>query len=139
LMTVAMTTIVAALEGILRRLSIDPSSFDGMWTSFVTLILPIVISFVFFFLLYRLGPRRWVTTGAALQGAVLATVLWELAKAGFAYYVRNVARVQGLYGTLEGLIVLALWLELSVSIILYCGEVVALLGGVKPPAGAAKA
>ena len=56
-------------------------------------------------------------------------MLWELAKDGFAYYLRNLARVAGLYGTLEGVIVLAIWLELSVSIILYCGEIVALLIG----------
>jgi YihY family inner membrane protein len=60
-------------------------------------------------------------------GALLATVLWEAAKEAFAFYVRNVARYAGIYGTLTGIIVLSLWLEISVSIILYCGEVVALL------------
>ena len=41
--------------------------------------------------------------------------------------MRNLARYAGVYGTLEGVIVLAIWLELSVSIVLYCGEIVALL------------
>jgi uncharacterized BrkB/YihY/UPF0761 family membrane protein len=58
---------------------------------------------------------------------LIATVLWEGAKLAFAYYVRNLAHYAGFYGTLEAIIVLALWLELSVSIILYCGEIVALL------------
>lgn len=139
LMTVAITPAIAAIEGSLRRFSIAPTLFEGLWSWFVAYLLPVIITFVFFFLLYRLGPRRWVTAGAALRGALLATILWELAKAGFAYYIRNIARVHGVYGTLEGLIVLAIWLEVSVSIILYCGEVVALLGGVKSPSGAASA
>lgn len=139
LMTLAFTTFLAALEGTVRRLTSDAAIFNGLLSEVVTTLLPLVITLVFFFLLYRLGPRRWVTTGAAVQGALLATVLWELAKAAFAYYVRNVAQIHGVYGALEGLIVLALWLEVSVSIILYCGEVVALLGGVRAPHGAAKA
>jgi membrane protein len=63
----------------------------------------------------------------AAEGALLATGLWGTAKAAFAWYLRNVARYAGIYGTLEGIIVLALWMEISVSIILYGGEVVALL------------
>ncbi len=138
LMTLVLTTFVAAVEGFLRRFAFDVATFHSLWSIFFTRVLPVIVTFTFFFLLYRLGPR-WVTSADAFKGAVLATVLWELAKAGFAYYVRNFARVHGLYGALEGLIVLALWLEVSVSIILYCGEVVALLGGVRPPHGAAKA
>jgi membrane protein len=74
-----------------------------------------------------------VTSRHAAQGALLATILWELAKGGFAYYLRNLARYAGVYGTLEGVIVLAIWLELSVSIVLYCGEIVALLIPPKKP------
>ena len=65
-------------------------------------------------------------TKEALIGAAVAAILWEAAKAVFAFYVRNLAHYAGLYGALEGVIVLGLWLELSVSIILYGGEIVAL-------------
>ena len=54
-------------------------------------------------------------------------VLWEGAQNGFAYYLRNVAQYAGVYGALEAIIVLALWLEISVSIVLYCAEVVAII------------
>jgi membrane protein len=88
---------------------------------------PVLVTFLFFFLVYRFVPRKATTARHAAVGAVLATFLWETAKSAFAYYIRNVAQYSGIYGTLEGIIVLALWLEISVSIILYCGEVVALL------------
>ena len=47
-------------------------------------------------------------------------------------YVRHLAHYAGVYGALEAVLVLALWLELSVSVILFCGEVVALLIHTRP-------
>jgi membrane protein len=86
----------------------------------------VAITFAFLFLLYWGAPRRVTTLRHAAFGALLATALWEIAKTGFSYYVRNLAHFVGVYGALEGIIVLALWLELSVAIVLYCGEIVAL-------------
>jgi membrane protein len=120
-------TLLATVEGVVRRLA-GPSAqvFDSLVGSFLAHVLPVGTTFAFFFVLYRVAPRRVVTTSHALLGATLATVLWELAKSGFAWYVRNLTHYAGLYGALEGVIVLALWLEVSVSIILFCGEIVAL-------------
>jgi membrane protein len=131
LITMVATMTIATAEGLVTRF-IGPETGGALHElvgHVVTLVVPIVITFSFFFLIYRVVPRRVVSTGHAARGAFIATVLWELAKNGFAYYLRNLTRVAGLYGTLEGVIVLALWLELSVSIILYGAEIVALLIG----------
>ena len=128
LATLALTLVVATAEGLLLRFApMGADALRGMTAIAVTRGLPVLITLSFFFIVYRFVPHRVMRARHALAGAVLATVLWEGAKAGFAYYVRNLAHYAGLYGALEGVIVLALWLELSVSIILYCGEVVALL------------
>ncbi|MBI3932132.1 MAG: YihY family inner membrane protein [Acidobacteria bacterium] len=129
LATLAVTTVVAGIEGLLLRYvgPLGAETFHGLGALFLKQALPMLITASFFYLMYRLVPGRLVGAGAAAAGALIATVLWELAKMGFAYYVRNLAHYAGLYGTLEAVIVLALWLEISVSIILYCGEVVALL------------
>ena len=66
----------------------------------------------------------------------VALALWETAKAAFSYYVRNLTHYAGIYGALEGVIVLGLWLELSVSIVLYGGEIVALMSPLPVPAPA---
>lgn len=129
LITMVATMATATAEGLVARfVGPEPAgalhAVVGVW---VTRVIPIVITFSFFFLVYRLVPRRVVSDAHAAKGALLATLLWEGAKNLFAYYLRNLARVAGLYGTLEGVIVLALWLEMSVCIILYCAEVVALL------------
>jgi YihY family inner membrane protein len=129
LLTMALTMITAASEGLLLRFRAG-GELERLHF-IVSNVLPVVITFCFFYLVYRFVPRRVTTPGTAALGALLATVLWETAKGAFAYYVRNVARYAGVYGTLEGVIVLALWLEISVSIVLYCGEIVALLISMK--------
>ena len=128
LATMVLAAFLAAAEGLLRRLA-GPEGADmfGSLTSLlIRNVLPSLVTFCFFLLVYRLAARRVIPARDAAVGAMIATLLWEVAKAAFAYYVRNLAQYAGVYGALEGVIVLALWLELSVSIVLYCGEIVAL-------------
>ena len=132
LLTMAYTLVAATSEGLILRFR--TSGELKALSFFVGTLVPSIITFGFFFMVYRFVPRRVTTSGNAAIGALLATVLWEAAKSAFAWYVRNVARFGGVYGALEGIIVLAVWLELSVSIILYCGEIVALLIHQKAPA-----
>jgi membrane protein len=129
LMTMAFTMVMATSEGLVLRFAgpLGADAIRRLVGVFMSQVMPVMVTFTFFFLVYRVVPRRVVTNVHAAQGAILATVLWELAKGAFAYYLRNLARYAGIYGTLEGVIVLAIWLELSVSIVLYCGEIVALL------------
>jgi membrane protein len=131
LLTMALTTMRATLEGMFQRYALDRvpavSVMPWLLDLALTKALPIAITAAFFFIVYRMVPRRAVSSRYALVGALLATFLWEGAKAGFAYYVLHLAHSSGLYGALEGIVVLGLWLELSVTIVLYCGEIVALL------------
>ena len=125
LLTLAISLLAATSEGLIMRFQ-SAGELQGLGL-LISTVLPVAVTFLFFFLVYRFVPRKATTGRHAAVGAILATTLWETAKSAFAYYIRNVAQYSGIYGTLEGIIVLALWLELSVSIILYCGEVVALL------------
>lgn len=128
LATMLLATFLATAEGLLRRLAGPGGAqmFGSLTSALLRQVLPVVVTVSFCFVLYRLAPGRRIRKRDAVVGALLATVLWEMAKAGFAYYVRNLAQYAGVYGALEGVIVLALWLELSVSILLFCGEIVAL-------------
>jgi membrane protein len=127
LATMAFSMALATAEGVLRRVAGENGShlFEGFGAFLWTDAFPAAVTFTFFFILYRFAPRQ-VRTRDAVIGALVASVLWEAAKAVFAFYVRDLAHYAGLYGALEGVIVLGLWLELSVSIILYGGEIVAL-------------
>jgi membrane protein len=125
LLTMAFTTLSAGSATVLLSLRSTPEFRELNF--YVRQVVPVVVTFTFFFVLYRFVPRRVTSVPHAALGAGLATILWELAKSGFSWYIRNLTRMSNVYGALVGIIVLALWLEISVSIILYCGEVVALL------------
>jgi membrane protein len=137
LATMAFSMTLATAEGVFRRLAGESAGqlFEGFRAFLWTEAFPALVTLTFFFILYRFAPRT-VRTRDAVVGALVAGVLWEAAKAVFAFYVRNLAHYAGLYGALEGVIVLGLWLELSVSIILYGGEIVALVSPSPTPAPA---
>ena len=126
LLSMLATMLVETMRGLMARLA-PAATLDLVWQTVVYEVFPVTVTFAFFFVLYRLVPRRAVTTAQAATGALIATILWQLAQTGFAWYLKNLARYAGVYGTLEGIIVLALWLEISASIILYGAEIVALI------------
>ncbi len=130
LLTMLLAAVGATAEGLVRRIA-PPEAilmFGGLATFLARHVLPMAITITFLFILYRIAAPAGYTTRHAAGGALLATLLWEGAKTGFAWYLRDLAHYAGLYGALEGVIVLAIWIELSVSIILYGAEVVALTG-----------
>jgi membrane protein len=66
------------------------------------------------FAVHRRSPRwRWLQVGS-----VVGLVLWLLACTLFAWYLDELSRLDRVYGTLASLIVLALWLQISVSALL---------------------
>src|SRR6266852_4078201 len=71
-------------------------------------------------LLYYFGPFRRQRWSGVWRGAVLATLLWLLATAGFGWYVRNIANYNVLYQSVATSITLLVWM--------YLMSLIALLG-----------
>ena len=89
------------------------------------LLVPAVFSFVAFLLLYRYVPNVRHSVGDVWPGALLATVLFELSKHGFAYYVAHFNRYQAVYGALGGVMLFMLWTYLAAMIMLIGAELAA--------------
>ena len=76
-----------------------------------------------FSLLYRFGPSRqearwhWVT-----PGAVVSTILWLIASAGFSYYVGHVASYDATYGPLGAVIGIMMWFFVTAYVVLLGAE-----------------
>jgi membrane protein len=70
-------------------------------------------------LLYFVGPNRRMKLRSVWPGAMLSTVLWLLATMGFAWYVRNIANYNLMYGSIGAVIVLLIWMYLLAIIALY--------------------
>jgi membrane protein len=68
--------------------------------------------------LYFFGPYRPQRWRYVWRGAVLATVFWLLATAGFAWYVRNIGHYNVMYGSVGAGIALLVWMYLMAVIAL---------------------
>jgi membrane protein len=61
-------------------------------------------------LLYYFGPYRRQRWQHVWPGAILATVLWLVATSGFAWYARNIAHYNVMYGSIGAAIALVVWM-----------------------------
>ena len=83
---------------------------------------PLVTSALLFELAYVMLPNLRVRWTHALPGALLAAILFEAGKLGFAWYVANLASFSLVYGSLSTVIVLMVWIYISAMILLIGAE-----------------
>ncbi len=92
----------------------------------------IVVGVLIFGLIYRYVPFdsgvRWRDVWPS---AVLAAVLWEIAKLAFAWYVTNMALLNLVYGSVGAIIALMLWGYISAVIMLMGAELAAVRAGAR--------
>jgi membrane protein len=73
-------------------------------------------------IIYYFGPYRKQRIRAVLPGAVLATLLWLGATTGFAWYMKNVANYNVVYGSIGTGIALLVWMYLLCAIAIVGSE-----------------
>ncbi len=109
---------------VLNLLKVDPilNPFAPMW-EMVSRIARYVVSFgatcSLTAILYYYGPYRKQRWAAVWPGAILATLLWLPATAGFAWYVRNISNYNVLYGSVGTSIALLVWMYLLAATALF--------------------
>ncbi len=91
-------------------------------------LMPVLISALAFTLLYALVPNRNVPLRHALAGGVLAALLFELAKRGFALYVTAFPTYETIYGALAAVPIFLIWIYLSWLVTLLGAEFTYCLG-----------
>ncbi len=86
-------------------------------------IIPFLLSFWMFFLIYKIIPNKKITSRTALRAALFTSLLWEGAKHLFGWYVLSLGGFMMVYGSLSALAILVLWIYYSSAIVLMGGEV----------------
>jgi membrane protein len=109
--------LVAVIPAVLDRLPF-PDSWREM-ISFVRWPILAALAIAALGLVYRYAPNRcgpgwgWIN-----PGAIVATLFWVLASAGFSFYVARFGSYDKTYGSLGAVVVLLMWFYLTAYIIL---------------------
>ncbi|WP_419419378.1 YihY family inner membrane protein [Legionella sp. D16C41] len=108
---------ILSLGPILLGLSLAASSYlvsipflkDEQAPSFILNLLPFILSLTGFTFLYVIVPNRPVQFEHGFIGGLFATILFESAKQGFAYYLSHYNTYQLLYGAFAILPIFFIW------------------------------
>ncbi len=85
-------------------------------------LLPFFLTYCMFVLIYRIIPNKKVHFASSLQAALFSSLLWELAKHLFGFYIVHLARYSIFYGSLSTVIIFVLWVYYSSTILVLGGE-----------------
>jgi membrane protein len=112
----------------LTSLSVGMPGIPPEWHPRTLRIVPVSMSAIAFFLVYRIIPHRHVPWPHALVGGATAAILFESAKELFAVYVRHAPTYSMVYGTFAAIPVFLIWIYVSWLIVLLGAELTASLG-----------
>jgi membrane protein len=108
---------IALTSYLVSIVSVDEYDVLGLFDVFLRL-LPLLSSIFAFVILYMAVPNKAVPFKFAMAGAVVAGVLFELAKKSFALYIAAFPSYQVIYGALATIPIIFLWVYVSWLIVL---------------------
>lgn len=108
---------IALSSHILSIVSADEYDIFGI-SNIILRLLPLVSSILAFAILYMAVPNKAVPFKFAISGAIIAGILFELAKTLFASYLTAFPSYQIIYGALATIPIIFLWVYLSWIIVL---------------------
>lgn len=105
------------------RLGVAPEGAEiKVWVSLLFIALRYLIALATVVLvtglLYYFGPNTPMKLRNVWPGALLATIFWGLVTGGFAWYVRNIANYNVMYGSIGAVVAMLVWMYLLAIIAL---------------------
>ena len=109
---------VAASSWVFAQPFLQGASQDGVFGLSVIKMMPFASTWAGLALMYGLIPNRRVRKRHALFGALVAALLFELARTLFTLYVSSIANYNEVYGALAAVPIFLIWVFLSWVIVL---------------------
>ncbi|QQB60371.1 YihY/virulence factor BrkB family protein [Staphylococcus equorum] len=101
----------------------------------VRVVLPLIIIFIAFMVLYTLAPNVKIKMKSVIPGAIFATIVFLGGSFLFGIYISNFANYSKTYGSIASIIILMLWLYITGFIIIIGAEINAIIHQRKVVAG----
>jgi membrane protein len=118
--SMTLTSSITLLQGY----RISPSlGVGGILRFILKYVLPFFFTFWMAFFTYKIIPNRKIHFRTALYAALFTSLMWEVAKQLFGWYVLHLGRFSILYGSLSTLAIFFIWIYYSSVILLLGGEV----------------
>ncbi len=125
--TVAAKNAAEWIDRYRARIDLPPILGPGASrVSYVVLLLSAFVSFAVFYKVLPRGRIRWRTSALA---ALVAVVLWDLARRAFASVLFHSPTFGLLTGTLAGIVAVLFWVYTAAAICLYGAQLAALFNG----------
>ncbi|WP_255452479.1 YihY/virulence factor BrkB family protein [Sporosarcina sp. ANT_H38] len=127
-MLIAVLVVALVLPVFGQQIGVLAFSYMGLEEGFLTLwnglrwIVPPVLIFFVFSLIYWLVPNLKIRFKSVLPGALFATVGWIITSLGFSFYVGSYGNYSSTYGSIGAIIVLMMWLYFSAIILMLGGQ-----------------
>lgn len=87
-------------------------------------LIPFLLIVVFFAIVYKVIPTAKISLFEAFIGAVVFSALMEIAKHVFTWYLANYTSYDVIFGSLNTIVVLVIWVFYISIILLFCAELI---------------
>lgn len=124
-LTSTITTVFE--QDLAARTRIDPQLVRAVNGLLIKYVLPFLITFLFFYILFKWIPEKKVGTMAALTSSLFSALLWEMVKRAYTYYLVNVSLLKKMQDPIVAIILFGFWMEVTMSIMLYGAKLTCLL------------
>lgn len=101
--------------------------FSGALVNIGTIVIAFFLSLTIFMLVHKFCPAVWVSWKHVWPGALLSTVLFEVAKTFFVLYLNHYQHYDKIYGSVASVIILLVWVYYSAFILILGAEFNSLL------------
>jgi YihY family inner membrane protein len=91
---------------------------------FFRYLIPYFFTVLFFTVVYKVIPSGKVSLKSALIGSAIFSALMEIAKQFFTWYVASYTRYNVIFGSLEAVVILVIWVFYVALILLFCAELI---------------